>query len=114
MCGKKDLNTDDFVPDKECEILLGDLKTFGILRDGPKFRHRDFATVAYIIGGCKTDTDEIDLDLMHTKDKNDILFKFLFPKSALSNDGTDLLDRDAERSRLSRISSEGMVIFSHN
>ena len=84
--------------DENSKELLEDLETFGILRKGSKFRHRDFATIAYIIGGCQEDKgDEILLHKLSDKDKDDILFKFLFPNSVLSSDGI-LLKDNAERS----------------
>ena len=69
--------------DNERKILIQTLTTLGILREGSKFRHRDFAVVAYL-HGCRLHNDSIEL---RNNEAEDILFSFLNPIKKLSPDG---------------------------
>jgi len=72
--------------------LVKYLTAFGILREGCKFRHRDFATISYV-EGC----GESGLQSMNEKDKSDILFKHFFPNSVLQI-GNQKIEKDTESS----------------
>jgi hypothetical protein len=65
--------------------LFNLLLAYGIFREGGKFRHRDFATIAFI-EGCG------GLERMKIKEKNDILFKHFFPNSLLKEENKELID----------------------
>ena len=56
------------------------LQLFGILREGRKFRHRDFATIAYVTG-CDSGLEGL------RNENNDILFKHFFPYTVLDSSG---------------------------
>ncbi len=56
------------------------LQLFGILREGRKFRHRDFATIAYVTG-CDNGLEGL------RSENDDILFKHLFPYTVLDRSG---------------------------
>jgi hypothetical protein len=62
-------------------ILTG----YGVFREGGKFRHRDFATIAFV-EGCG------GLERMKDEEKNDILFKHFFPNSLLKEENKELID----------------------
>ena len=59
--------------DKPTKALTELLTSVGILRQGNKFRHRDFVVVAYL-QGCKIKNGEIKLS---PGEKDDLLFSFL-------------------------------------
>jgi len=62
-------------------ILTG----YGVFREGGKFRHRDFATIAFV-EGCG------GLERMKDEEKNDILFRHFFPNSLLKEENKELID----------------------
>ena len=62
------------------------LEFFGIFRTGNKFRHRDFATIAYI-EGC-----ENGLQGLSEEDKRDVIFQHFFPNSVLEKGNKRLSD----------------------
>lgn len=74
--------------DNERKILIQTLTTLGILREGSKFRHRDFAVVAYL-HGCGLHHDSMKLK---NNEAEDILFSFLNPIKKLSLNGTEQLE----------------------
>jgi len=76
--------------------LLNRLETFGILREGFKFRHRDFATSAYV-NGCPGGLNELS-----DSDSNDILFKHYFPTSVIDSSGQKLVDGSGNTSSIIR------------
>ena len=71
--------------DNERKILIQTLTTLGILREGSKFRHRDFAVVAYL-HGCRLHNDSMELK---NNEAEDILFSFLNPIKKLTADGKE-------------------------
>ena len=71
--------------DKPTKALTELLTSVGILRQGNKFRHRDFAVVAYL-QGCKIKNGEIKLS---PGEKDDLLFSFLNPISKIYPEGTE-------------------------
>ena len=77
--------------DNERKILIQTLTTLGILREGSKFRHRDFAVVAYL-HGCGIHYDSIELENIEAED---ILFSFLNPIKKLTADGKEEKDNRA-------------------
>ena len=62
------------------QAFIERLKLFGILREGRKFRHRDFATIAYVTGS-KNGLEGL------RNEQNDILLKHFFPYTVLDNTG---------------------------
>lgn len=77
--------------DNERKILIQTLTTLGILREGSKFRHRDFAVVAYL-HGCGIHYDSIELENIEAED---ILFSFMNPIKKLTVDGKEEKDDGA-------------------
>ena len=65
------------------------LEFFGIFRTGNKFRHRDFATIAYI-EGC-----EKGLEGLSEGDKDDVIFQHFFPNAVLEK-GNKRLSNDSQ------------------
>ena len=76
------LNVEDLSYNEEA--LFNYLKVYGIFRDKNKFRHRDFATIAFIEGSGNRGL--VDMDSNH---KNDILFQPYFPNIVLENNRKD-------------------------
>ena len=71
------------------QILLDYLLAFGILRESDgekKFRHRDFAVIAYVIG---SDSGILDLN------KTDTIFSYFFPHPDFFPESTS--DQDSTR-----------------
>ena len=62
------------------QAFIRRLELFGILREGRKFRHRDFATIAYVTG-CDKGLEGL------INEQNDILLKHFFPYTVLDNTG---------------------------